>query len=182
MSVTPDAVLKFTASTDGYLCPLKANTFGLEFLKFEIKDYDTSRVVYQVAREADPEPMPETLDPEIEKMIRSVKYSFPAVFLSFKTVRTSLEFCVGAQPINNFRMIERHYYKNKLVRSYDFTFGFCIPNTTNSWEAIYDVPQYTPQEVEDYIGSPYAHKSDSFYFADNKLIMHNKAEYQYVRQ
>lgn len=32
------------------------------------------------------------------------------------------------------------------------------------------------------IGSPFAHKSDSFYFVDNKLIMHNKAEYQYLRE
>jgi hypothetical protein len=30
------------------------------------------------------------------------------------------------------------------------------------------------------ISSPFQHKSDSFYFVDNKLIMHNKAEYQYL--
>lgn len=29
------------------------------------------------------------------------------------------------------------------------------------------------------INNPYATKSDSFYFVDNKLIMHNKAEYSY---
>ena len=71
-------------SLQGYLCPLSANTYGIEFLKFEIKDYDTNRVVYQVclheagqslsahvhdlataqvAREPDPEPLPDTLDP-----------------------------------------------------------------------------------------------------------------------
>ncbi len=32
----------------GYLCPLKANKFGIEFLKFQIKDYDSGRVVYEV--------------------------------------------------------------------------------------------------------------------------------------
>ena len=30
------------------------------------------------------------------------------------------------------------------------------------------------------INSPFAHKSDSFYFVDDELIMHNKAEYQYA--
>ena len=43
----------------------------------------------QVAREPEAEPLPEDLDPEIENLIRSVKYSFPAGFLRFKTVRTS---------------------------------------------------------------------------------------------
>lgn len=30
------------------------------------------------------------------------------------------------------------------------------------------------------IDAPYATKSDSFYFVDDKLIMHNKAEYSYA--
>ncbi|KAG2494394.1 hypothetical protein HYH03_007447 [Edaphochlamys debaryana] len=179
--VTPEAVLAYTKPTSGWMCPLNANSYGIEFLKFEIKDYDTNRVVYQVAREPDPEPLPEPLDPEVENMIRSVKYTFPASFLKFKTVRTLLEFCVGPKPAPNLRMIERHFFKDKLVRTYDFEFGFCIPNSTNSWEAIYDVPEYTTAQINDYVSHPYAHKSDSFYFVDNKLIMHNKAEYQYAR-
>ena len=32
----------------GYLCPLNANVYGVEFLKFQIKDYDSDRAVYQV--------------------------------------------------------------------------------------------------------------------------------------
>ncbi|MEW5302477.1 MAG: hypothetical protein WDW38_002366 [Sanguina aurantia] len=180
MDVTPELVLSYDCPTEGYLCPLSANTAGIEFLKFEVRDYDTQEVVYQVQRDSDPEPIPDDLDPEIENLIRSVKYTFPSAFLSFRTVRTALEFGVGPAPVNNFRMIERHYFQNKLVRSYDFTFGFCIPSSTNSWEAIYDVPENSPEEIAQYTGSPYAHKSDSFYFADNKLIMHNKAEYQYT--
>jgi len=42
--------------------------------------------------------------------------------------------------------------QDKVVRVYDFTFGFCIPNSTNSWEAIYDVPKYTSSQVTDYVG------------------------------
>ena len=26
------------------------------------------------------------------------------------------------------------------VRSYDFKFGFCIPGSTNTWDAVYSVP------------------------------------------
>jgi len=39
-------------------------------------------------------------------------------------------------------MIERHYHAgtHALLKSYDFNFSFCIPNSTNEWEAIYDLP------------------------------------------
>ena len=33
--------------------------------------------------------------------------------------------------------------------------------------------------VDDMINSPYDTRSDSFYFVENKLIMHNKADYAY---
>lgn len=48
-------------------------------------------------------------------------------------------------------MLTAFVAQDKLVRSYDFTFGFCIPNSTNSWEAIYDVPPYTQQQIAEYV-------------------------------
>jgi hypothetical protein len=53
----------------------------------------------------------------------------------------SLTFSVGPQPLQEFRMIERHYYKDHLLKSFDFTFGYVMPNSVNSWEAIYNVPK-----------------------------------------
>jgi len=35
------------------------------------------------------------------------------------------------------------------------------------------------EEIADMIAHPYETKSDSFYFVDDELIMHNKAEYAY---
>ena len=32
------------------MCPLRANTFGIEFVSFVIRDYDTKRVVFKVDR------------------------------------------------------------------------------------------------------------------------------------
>ena len=89
---------------------------------------------------------------------------------------------MGPKPLNNFRMIERHYFRNQLIRSYDFDFGFCIPNTTNSWEAIYDVPALDPAITDEMKRNPYEAKSDSFYFVDGELVMHNKAEYSYSNE
>ena len=51
-------------------------------------------------------------------------------------VFVSLRFRVGPQEVHNFRMIERHYHNGTgaLMKSYDFNFSFCIPNSTNEWE------------------------------------------------
>ena len=40
-TITPDEALELTAPTDGFLCPLSANVYGIDFLEFEIKDYDS---------------------------------------------------------------------------------------------------------------------------------------------
>jgi len=41
--------------------------------------------------------------------------------------------------------------KDKLIRNYDFTFGFCIPFATNSWEAIYPMPTNTTSQVDEFV-------------------------------
>ncbi len=28
----------------------------------------------------------------------------------------------------------------QLVKSFDFTFGFCIPGSTNTWDSVYSMP------------------------------------------
>lgn len=52
----------------------------------------------------------------------------------------SLKFMVGPTEAPKFRMIERHYFRGTLVKSYDFEFGFCIPGSTNTWDAEYEMP------------------------------------------
>jgi hypothetical protein len=48
-----------------------------------------------------------------------------------KVIGTTLKFKNGPQPVKNFKMIERHYFKNKLIKSYEFVAPFCMPNSTN---------------------------------------------------
>ena len=55
-----------------------------------------------------------------------------------------VEFSVGEQPVNNFRMIERHFFRGKLLKTFDFEFGFCIPNSRNTCEHIYEFPSIGP--------------------------------------
>jgi protein unc-119 len=122
-------------------------------------------------------------------------------------IETSLLFQVGKKECRDFRMIERHYFKGKLVKSFDFKFGFCIPGilslffyfaffppqllneqitnpigSTNNWDALYDLPPMGDSQIAEMIACPYETKSDSFYFVDGKLVMHNKASYKYFRE
>ena len=61
---------------------------------------------------------------------------------------TFLRFKVGKEPLPNFRMIEHHFMLGKLVKSFDFSTGFCIPNTENDMETIYEMPELTDDERE----------------------------------
>lgn len=75
----------------------------------------------------------------------------------------------------------RHYFRDQLIRGYDFTFGYCIPQSVNTWEAIYELPSLEPAVQEDMIAHPHETRSDSFYFVGEQLVMHNKASYAYIR-
>ena len=117
-------------------------------------------------------------DPDLA---RKVVYSFKPSVLRCKALRTSLVFKTGGEPVKGLRMIERHYVGRKLLRNYEFDFAFCIPNSTNSWDAQYELPELSEEDVRTMVDTPYAHKSDSFYFVGDQLIMHNKAENAYDR-
>ena len=65
-----------------------------------------------------------------------------------RTCACRLVFSVGEKPMENFRMIERHYHDDTLVRSYDFDFGFCIPMSKNSWEALYPLPVLEKEQIQ----------------------------------
>jgi hypothetical protein len=59
-----------------------------------------------------------------------------AFYFSFR-----VGFKVGDREVKSFRMIERHFFRDQIIKSFDFDFGFCPPNTTNSIEHIYDMPE-----------------------------------------
>ena len=46
-------------------------------------------------------------------------------------------------------------------------------------EHIYEFPEMNADEVRQMVANPFETKSDSFYFVDDVLIMHNKADYSY---
>ncbi|XP_047215748.1 protein unc-119 homolog [Girardinichthys multiradiatus] len=125
--------------------------------------------------------------PEIQDIIeydtsRFIQYHFSPAFLALREIGATSEFTVGSKALNRFRLIERHFFKNLLLKTFDFEIGFCIPHSRNTCEHIYSLPDLEPNIVEEMIASLFETCSDSFYFVNNKLIMHHKAEYSFSPQ
>ncbi|XP_064650491.1 protein unc-119 homolog B-like [Lineus longissimus] len=181
-SISPDDVLKLHKISENYLCPPEANVYQIDFTRFKLRDMETGTVLFEVAKPASSE-IEEEGDVDTEDVDpnagRFVRYQFTSQFLKLKTVGATVEFTVGDKSVNKFRMIERHYFREKLLKSFDFEFGFCIPNSKNTVEHIYEFPHLNSDDIQDMIDHPYETRSDSFYFVDDRLIMHNKADYAY---
>ncbi|XP_022222831.2 protein unc-119 homolog [Drosophila obscura] len=192
--VSPEEVLHLTKITDDYLCSANANVFEIDFTRFKIRDLESGAVLFEIAKPPS-EQFPDGLSVE-ETMLaaaeelslddtadpnagRYVRYQFTPAFLNLKTVGATVEFTVGSQPVNNFRMIERHFFRDRLLKTFDFEFGYCIPYSKNTCEHIYEFPNLPPDLVAEMISSPFETRSDSFYFVENRLVMHNKADYAY---
>ncbi|XP_025055076.1 protein unc-119 homolog B [Alligator sinensis] len=167
---------------EDYLCKPEDNIYNIDFTRFKIRDLETGTVLFEIAKPSATEQDEEEDDDggELDTSAgRFVRYQFTPAFLRLRTVGATVEFTVGDKPVSNFRMIERHYFRDRLLKNFDFDFGFCIPSSRNTCEHIYEFPQLSEDLIRLMVENPYETRSDSFYFVDNKLIMHNKADYAY---
>ena len=191
--ITPDIVREYKEFTPKFLCGLDANTYNIKFKKFKMRDLESDFVLFEVSddspddsnnsNEKKEEEKKEKINYEDEDIFtspRSIRYHLGPDFLELKDLGSSLTFSVGNQPVKDFLIIERHYFKDLLIKSFEFKFDFCIPNSVNTWEYIYTIPDIDPQVKKEMIAEPWATRSDSFYFVGDKLIMHNKAFYNYT--
>ncbi|XP_075296188.1 protein unc-119 homolog A isoform X1 [Opisthocomus hoazin] len=177
--IGPDDVLGLQRVTSDYLCTPEENVYKIDFTRFKIRDMESGTVLFEITKPAASERDhndKKDIDPNAGRFVR---YQFTPAFLRLRQVGATVEFTVGDKPINNFRMIERHYFRDQLLKSFDFEFGFCIPSSKNTCEHIYEFPQLSEDLIREMILHPYETQSDSFYFVDNKLVMHNKADYSY---
>ncbi|XP_061595691.1 protein unc-119 homolog B isoform X2 [Cololabis saira] len=173
--ITPEDVLGLQKITENYLCGPDENIYTIDFTRFKIRDMETGTVLFEITKP------PSTgekrdMDPNAGRFVR---YQFTPAFLRLRQVGATVEFTVGDKPIENFRMIERHYFRENLLKSFDFEFGFCMPSSKNTCEHIYEFPPLSEDIIREMVVHPYETQSDSFYFVDNKLVMHNKADYSY---
>ncbi|XP_068600739.1 protein unc-119 homolog B [Brachionichthys hirsutus] len=177
-AITPEDVLGLQRITENYLCSPDENIYNIDFTRFKIRDMETATVLFEITKPPSTDKTGEKRDVD-PNAGRFVRYQFTPAFLRLRQVGATVEFTVGNLPIENFRMIERHYFREKLLKSFDFEFGFCMPSSKNTCEHIYEFPPLSEDSVREMILHPYETQSDSFYFVDNKLVMHNKADYSY---
>jgi hypothetical protein len=110
-SVTPEEVLVLAKPTDGelrlnaetsrccwkrlhlisgFLCPLSANNFGIEFLNFTISDYTSKKTIFEVGKD---NPTPQDIAVDFsslgEDMYRKIKYTFSEDVLRLPLIQTS---------------------------------------------------------------------------------------------
>lgn len=176
--ITPDYVNLFTGPATGFLCTLDANVYQLQFLDFKIRSLDegNEKMLFDLGAGSMPSPPP----PDIgEDACRFIRYHFGPELLEINTIGTTLEFVNGPYEVHQFRMVERHYFRDQLITSYDFTMPFVMPNSRNTWEMIYTKPLLSEEWKEALRSAPWEARSDSFYFVQDQLIMHNRAEYNY---
>lgn len=74
----------------GFLCPLSANTFGIEFLQFAIVDYDTKNCLFEVGKDIPP-PADMSLDFSStgEDIYRKIRYNFSEDVLKLPFIQTT---------------------------------------------------------------------------------------------
>ena len=176
--VSPDYTKNLTAPTANFLCKLSDNWAGFKFKGFKIRDMISNITLVDVPDdEIEGE---EQLSDEDDPTKRLIKYHLGPDFLHLKTVGLTMNFKIGSQPIEKLEMQERHYFRGRVIRDYSFEFGFVIPNSTNSWEFVYEMPDFTPEEKQEIVEAPWEVKSDTFFFANGKLMIHNRSEYNYA--
>jgi len=176
--ITPDYVNSLTAPTQEFLCPMNANIYDMDFTSFKIRALleGCEKVLFQRSQPAGlPPPSQRTQDDSA----RFIRYNFNQEVLNQRAVGTTLTFTNGGYESHNFRMIERHYFRDVLLRTFDSTMPFVIPNTTNTWEFMYDLPELNDDWKAALIAHPWESRSDSFFFVNDQLVMHQKAEYNY---
>ncbi len=64
----------------------------------------------------------------------------PKEILSCKIVQRELNFSCSKE-IRNLKLVQRVYLFDKLIEEWNFSFGFVMPNSTNSWQTIVEAAE-----------------------------------------
>ena len=74
----------------GFLCPLSANVYGIDFLSFTISDYNSKKIIFEVGKD---NPTPQDISVDFstlgEDMYRRIKYNFSEDVLRLPLIQTS---------------------------------------------------------------------------------------------
>jgi len=111
--ITPEYVQTLQEPTDQFLCKLSDNWAGLKFRGFKIRDMISNMTLVEVPEDlVEDDDIHEDDDPSK----RLIKYHMGPDFLELKTIGLTMNFSIGPKPINKFEVIDRHYFRGRVVR------------------------------------------------------------------
>jgi hypothetical protein len=145
---TPEDVFSFTGPTPTVIHPPTPN-FRLEH--FEILDDAGASLGVLVAT-------PHASDSD-SRPSSSQRVQLSSDYLRCRCVRSQIRFCVGDDAIPSLRFIER---------TFDVTLGYCMPNSENEHEVVYELPELSERVAQDL--ERHAVAIDSFFFAGDDLV------------
>merc|ERR1719361_2811563 len=98
------------------MCPLEANVYGIKFVGFKVRGVEegSEQVLCAMGSEY-PLGFGRATVQLLEGSTRWIRYHFGPEFLEHPTIGTTLEFTNGDVPLHNFRLIERHYFRDQLI-------------------------------------------------------------------
>ena len=176
--ITQDYVKSLSSFTDKFLCEIDDNKFikftnmslktifynqlKKDYLRLEL-NFDANKINEEIIQKSK-----EIKD--IYKNPRMIRYHLRKDILD-----NDLKLCLKYKNESNIgfilKMIEKHYFQNEVIYSIEYNLGFCMPNSTNQQEIIY---KFNSLKEINNIKGPFEIKTDTFFFANDNLIIHNK--------
>ena len=179
--INVEYVKSLTSFTDSFLCDLEDNIYNIKFTKLSIKSisYNNPKkqeTILELNINSD------DIDENIIKKSKEIKdiYKNPRMIryhlrkdILDNDLKLTFEYKNDSKTGLMLRMIENHYYNNKQINQLNHYLGFCMPNSKNSQDIIYKLHSYKYEELIK-TREPIEIKTDTFFFAGDKLIIHNK--------
>ena len=181
---TIDAARALNKPTDKILCTLADNRF-IRFGAYSVCDYDSRTELLSVSAEQnkmmDDFARQQEEEGTLTMDMRILKHSFPRTFFMLRNLELNLQFTNvnGDQPLADLTLIEKHFFRGQILSEFEFNFPFCVPKSTNEWQYVYQLPELSPELQQEMVDAPNETHSDSFFFSEGRLIVHNKASYSY---
>jgi len=172
-TVSPKDVLLFTHPTKTFICPEGANSEQqIEFLQIKFRNLHDGLIFFEspIQRASKGKPQQSNI----------FYYDLGIDFLRLGSVGVSVTFHSGQKEIQKLRMIENHYFQDRHFKTFDFVFGYVQPKSEYLWELIYEFPPFNKQQEKMIVEQPFKLCADTFVFADEELIIHNKTVFRFL--
>ena len=174
-NITPAYVLGLTEACEEFLCPIEANVHDICFGKTILRNMANNQLVFEDIPPGGFRPLPK------EDKDRKFEFHLPSDFLRINSAGMTFEFKIGPVELKNLRVIERHFFFKKLIKSYDMEFGYCMPDSVNTWETMITLPQLSEEEIAEIVKNPGKYKTDTYFFNENNLFSHIRSDITYLQ-